>query len=36
VVPGGADRLAKGVEATSGGRFRVEVYPGGQIMPAFA
>jgi TRAP-type mannitol/chloroaromatic compound transport system substrate-binding protein len=33
---GTALRLAKIVEATSGGRFRIEVYPGGQIMPAVA
>jgi len=36
VVLGGAERFAKVVEETSGGRFRIEVYPGGQIMPAFA
>jgi TRAP-type mannitol/chloroaromatic compound transport system substrate-binding protein len=29
-------RLAKAVEETSGGRFRIEVYPGGQIMDEFA
>ncbi|PYN92341.1 MAG: hypothetical protein DMD91_32435 [Candidatus Rokuibacteriota bacterium] len=28
-------RLAKVVEETSGGRFRIEVFPGGQIMPSF-
>ncbi len=28
-------RLAKIVEETSGGRFRIEVFPGGQIMPPF-
>ena len=32
---GAAQRLAKVVEETSGGRFRIEVYPGGQIMPPF-
>ena len=36
VLQGAAQRLAKVVEETSGGRFRVEVFPGGQIMPAFA
>ena len=30
---GAAQRLAKVVEETSGGRFRIEVFPGGQIMP---
>ena len=35
VVQGAAQRLAKIVEETSGGRFRIEVFPGGQIMPAF-
>ncbi len=30
-----AQRLAKIVEETSGGRFRIEVFPGGQIMPPF-
>jgi TRAP-type mannitol/chloroaromatic compound transport system substrate-binding protein len=33
ILQGGADRLAKVVEETSGGRFRIEVFPGGQIMP---
>lgn len=33
---GAAQRLAKVVEETSGGRFRIEVFPGGQIMPPFA
>jgi len=28
-------RLAKAVEEMSGGRFRIEVFPAGQIMPAF-
>ncbi len=32
---GAARRLAKVVEETSGGRFRIEVFPGGQIMPPF-
>ena len=35
VLQGAAQRLAKVVEETSGGRFRIEVYPGGQIMPPF-
>jgi TRAP-type mannitol/chloroaromatic compound transport system substrate-binding protein len=30
---GAAQRLAHVVEETSGGRFRIEVFPGGQIMP---
>lgn len=33
---GAAERLAKVVDETSGGRFRIEVFPGGQIMPPFA
>jgi TRAP-type mannitol/chloroaromatic compound transport system substrate-binding protein len=33
---GAAQRLAKAVEEMSGGRFRIEVFPAGQIMPAFA
>jgi TRAP-type mannitol/chloroaromatic compound transport system substrate-binding protein len=32
---GAAQRLAKTVEEMSGGRFRIEVFPAGQIMPAF-
>jgi len=32
---GAAQRLAKIVEETSGGRFRIEVFPVDQIMPAF-
>ena len=32
---GGAQRLAKVVDEMSGGRFRIEVFPGGQIMPPF-
>jgi TRAP-type mannitol/chloroaromatic compound transport system substrate-binding protein len=34
VLLGGAQRFAKVVEETSGGRFRIEVFPDGQIMPA--
>lgn len=30
-----SERLAKIVEETTGGRFRIEVFPGGQIMPPF-
>jgi len=33
---GAAVRLAKVVDEMSGGRFRIEVFPGGQIMPPFA
>jgi len=36
ILQGAAERLAKIVEETSGGRFRIEVFPGGQIMPSFA
>jgi TRAP-type mannitol/chloroaromatic compound transport system substrate-binding protein len=32
-LQGTAQRLAKVVEDTSGGRFRIEVFPGGQILP---
>ena len=32
---GAADRLAKVVDEVSGGRFRIEVFPGGQIMQPF-
>ena len=32
---GAAQRLAKVVEETSGGRFRIEVFPAGQIMQPF-
>jgi TRAP-type mannitol/chloroaromatic compound transport system substrate-binding protein len=32
---GAAQRLAKVVDEMSGGRFRIEVFPGGQIMPPF-
>jgi TRAP-type mannitol/chloroaromatic compound transport system substrate-binding protein len=34
-LQGAAQRFAKVVEETSGGRFRIEVFPGGQIMPPF-
>ena len=33
---GAAQRLAKVVDEMSGGRFRIEAFPGGQIMPPFA
>src|SRR6266536_2330935 len=33
---GAAQRLAKIVEEMSGGRFRIETFPGGQIMAPFA
>src|SRR2546428_13567341 len=36
VPQGAAQRLAKVVDEVSGGRFRIEVFPGGQIMPPFA
>ncbi|HEU4370569.1 MAG TPA: ABC transporter substrate-binding protein [Methylomirabilota bacterium] len=32
-LQGSAERLAKIVEEVSGGRFRIDVFPGGQIMP---
>src|SRR6266511_2399959 len=35
ILQGAALRLAKVVEETSGGRFRIEVFPGGQIIPPF-
>jgi len=35
ILQGAAIRLAKVVEETSGGRFRIEVFPGGQIVPPF-
>ena len=35
VLQGAAQRLAKVVDEMSGGRFRIEVFPGGQIMPPF-
>jgi TRAP-type mannitol/chloroaromatic compound transport system substrate-binding protein len=34
-LQGTAQRLAKIVDETSGGRFRIEVFPGGQIMQPF-
>jgi TRAP-type mannitol/chloroaromatic compound transport system substrate-binding protein len=36
VLHGSAQRLAKVVEEMSGGRFRIEVYQGGQIMDPYA
>ncbi|HEY1237623.1 MAG TPA: TRAP transporter substrate-binding protein [Solirubrobacterales bacterium] len=36
MLQGSAQLLATIVERTSGGRFRIEVYPGGQIMQGFA
>jgi len=33
ILQGAAQRLAQVVEESSGGRFRIEVYPGGQILP---
>ncbi len=36
IMQGAAQRLAKIVEEMSSGRFRIEVFPGGQIMPPFA
>ena len=35
VLQGSAQRLAKVVEEMSGGRFRIEVFPSGQIVPPF-
>jgi TRAP-type mannitol/chloroaromatic compound transport system substrate-binding protein len=35
VLQGAAQRLAQVVEEISGGRFRIDVFPGGQIMPPF-
>jgi TRAP-type mannitol/chloroaromatic compound transport system substrate-binding protein len=35
ILHGAAQRLAKTVEEGSGGRFRIEVFPGGQIMLPF-
>ena len=35
VLQGTAQRLAKVVDEMSGGRFRIEVFPSGQIMPPF-
>ena len=36
VFQGAAERLAQVVAETTGGRFLIEVFPGGQIMPPFA
>ena len=36
VLQGAAQRLAQIVEEMSGGRFRIEVFPGGQLMPPLA
>src|SRR5882672_7892455 len=36
MLQGAAQRLAKVVDEMSGGRFRIEVFPGGQIMAPFA
>src|SRR5262249_48134632 len=36
MLQGSAQLLGTIVERTSGGRFRIEVFPGGQIMPGFA
>ena len=35
VLQGSAERLGKIVDEMSGGRFRIEVFPAGQIMPPF-
>jgi len=35
IQQGAAQRLADSVHEMSGGRFRIEVFPGGQIMPPF-
>ena len=35
VVQGAAERMGQIVEEMSGGRFKIEVFPGGQIMPPF-
>jgi TRAP-type mannitol/chloroaromatic compound transport system substrate-binding protein len=35
ILQGAAERLGKIVDEMSGGRFRIEVLPGGQIMPPF-
>jgi TRAP-type mannitol/chloroaromatic compound transport system substrate-binding protein len=35
ILQGAAQRLGQIVEEMSGGRFRIEVFPGGQIMPPF-
>ena len=36
IIHGAAQRFAKIVEEMSGGRLRIEVFPGGQIMAPFA
>jgi TRAP-type mannitol/chloroaromatic compound transport system substrate-binding protein len=36
VIQGSAQQLARLVDEISGGRFRIEVLPGGQLMPPFA
>ena len=36
VLQGSAQQLARQVDEMSGGRFRIEVFPGGQITPQFA
>jgi TRAP-type mannitol/chloroaromatic compound transport system substrate-binding protein len=36
IQQGAAHQLARMVDEMSGGRFRIEVFPGGQIMPPFA
>ena len=35
IMQGAAQQLGKAVEEMSGGRFRIEVFPGGQIMQPF-
>ena len=35
VLQGAAEQLARLVDEMSGGRFRIEVFPGGQIVPPF-
>ena len=35
MLQGAAQRLARIVDEMSGGRFRIDVYPGGQIMKPF-
>jgi TRAP-type mannitol/chloroaromatic compound transport system substrate-binding protein len=35
MLHGAAQKLAKVVDEMSGGRFRIEVFPGGQLMPIF-
>src|SRR6266850_1397508 len=35
MLHGAALRMAKVVDDMSGGRFRIEVHPGGQLMPIF-